>query len=94
MITIINYNAGNIKSVQRACSEVGISSVITSTPEDVLKAERIIFPGVGAAPSAMDYMTKTGLDIALKKAFEAGIPILGICLGAQIILDMLEEGNQ
>ena len=94
MITIIDYNAGNIKSVQRACSEVGISSVITSNPADVLKAERIIFPGVGAAPSAMDYMTKTGLDTALKKAFEDGIPILGICLGAQIILDMSEEGNQ
>ena len=94
MITIIDYNAGNIKSVQRACSEVGISSVITSAPVDVLKAERIIFPGVGAAPSAMDYMKKTGLDAALKKAFEAGIPILGICLGAQIILDMSEEGNQ
>ena len=94
MITIIDYNAGNIKSVQRACSEVGIASIITSVPGDVLKAERIIFPGIGAAPSAMDYMAGTGLDAALKKAFEAGIPILGICLGAQIILDKSEEGDQ
>ena len=94
MITIIDYNAGNIRSVQRACSEVGIQSKVTSVPADVFNAERIIFPGVGAAPSAMDYLTQTGLDAALKKTFESGIPILGICLGAQIILESSEEGNQ
>ncbi len=94
MITIIDYNAGNIKSVQRACAEVGVQAIVTSDPTTVAKAEKIIFPGVGAAPSAMEYLKKTGLDVALVKAFEGGIPILGICLGAQIILDSSEEGNQ
>jgi glutamine amidotransferase len=94
MITIIDYNAGNIRSVERACSEIGIQSVTTSIPAKIIEAERIIFPGVGAAPSAMDYMKRTGLDIALRKTFEDGIPILGICLGAQIVLDNSEEGNQ
>ena len=94
MITIIDYGAGNIRSVQRACSEVGIQSRITGSPADVIDAEKIIFPGVGAAPSAMEYLTKMGLDAALISAFKTGIPILGICLGAQIVLNSSEEGNQ
>jgi glutamine amidotransferase len=94
MVTIIDYNAGNIKSVQRACSEVGMRSFVTSDPSDVIKAEKLIFPGVGAAASAMDYLTSTGLDFAFQSAFRAGVPILGICLGAQIILESSEEGGQ
>ena len=94
MITIINYDAGNIRSVQRACSEIGVRSVIASHPKTVLDAERIIFPGIGAAISAMQYMKGTKLDVAFRQAFENGIPILGICLGAQIILESSEEGNQ
>ena len=94
MITIIDYNAGNIRSVLRACREVGAEAVITSDPSTVAKAERIIFPGVGAAPSAMEYLKETGLDEAIKNAFKEGVPILGICLGAQIILDSSEEGPQ
>jgi glutamine amidotransferase len=94
MIAIIDYGAGNIRSVQRACAEVGITAVITSDPAPVAGAEKIIFPGVGAAPSAMKYLKKTGLDIAVKNAFQAGIPVLGICLGAQVILESSEEGNQ
>ena len=94
MITIIDYNAGNIRSVQRACAEVGVKAIVTSDPTKVARAERIIFPGVGAAPSAMEHLIKTGLDNALKNAFKAGTPILGICIGAQIILDSSEEGNQ
>jgi glutamine amidotransferase len=94
MITIIDYGAGNIRSVERACSEVGIPVKVTSNPADVTSAEKVIFPGVGAAPSAMDYMSQLGLDSALTTAFETGVPILGICLGAQIILDSSEEGNQ
>ena len=94
MITIIDYNAGNIRSVLRACAEVSVEAVVTSVPEDVEKAEKIIFPGVGAAPSAMEYLVKTGLERALKNAFEAGVPVLGICIGTQIILESSEEGNQ
>jgi len=94
MITIIDYNAGNIRSVLRACAETGAKAVTTSDPKTVAKAEKIIFPGVGAAPSAMEYLVKIGLDIALKNAFKSGIPILGICLGAQIVMDSSEEGPQ
>jgi glutamine amidotransferase len=92
MITIIDYNAGNIRSVLRACAEVGADAKITSDPKLVAKATKIIFPGVGAAPSAMEYLKKMGLDKALKNAFKAGVPILGICLGAQIVLESSEEG--
>jgi glutamine amidotransferase len=94
MITIIDYNAGNIRSVQRACAEVGIESVTTREPARVKKAAKIIFPGVGAAPSAMEYLAQTGLDRALMESFRAGTPILGICLGAQIVLESSEEGPQ
>jgi len=94
MITIIDYLAGNIRSVQFACSEIGVRSVATGDVVKIADAERIIFPGVGAAPSAMEYMRKNGLDVALRQAFQNGIPILGICLGAQIILDSSEEGNE
>jgi glutamine amidotransferase len=78
--------------VLRACKEVGAEAVITSDPKAVVKATKIIFPGVGAAPSAMEYLKKMGLDKALQSAFKAGVPILGICLGAQIGLENSEEG--
>ena len=94
MITIIDYSAGNLRSVQRACAEVGAESVITNSPADVVKAEKIIFPGIGAAPSAMSYMAELGLDKALKEVFNKGTPILGICLGAQIVLEKSEEGDE
>ncbi len=92
MITIIDYNAGNIRSVLRACKEVGADAIITSDPKLVANANKIIFPGVGAAPSAMKYLKKMGLDKAIKDAFKSGVPILGICLGAQIVLEISEEG--
>jgi glutamine amidotransferase len=94
MITIIDYNAGNIRSVLRACAEVGAGAGITSEPGAVAAAERIIFPGVGAAPSAMAVLKDTGLDAALKYAFASGVPILGICVGAQVVMESSEEGDQ
>jgi len=93
MLTIVDYNAGNLRSVKRACDAVGIESRITQDPEAVASSERIIFPGVGAAPSAMETLKSTGLDQALRRAFEAGTPILGICLGTQIVLDRSQEGD-
>jgi glutamine amidotransferase len=93
MLAIIDYGAGNIGSVQRACTETGIQSVVIRSPDKLTGAERIIFPGVGAAPAAMANLKQTGLDKAIKQAFDTGIPILGICLGAQIILDASEEGD-
>ncbi|MBN1653413.1 MAG: imidazole glycerol phosphate synthase subunit HisH [Deltaproteobacteria bacterium] len=93
MITIVDYNAGNLRSVKRACDAVGIGSELTQDPEAVIRAERIVFPGVGNAASAMRTLEETGLAEAIKTAFYKGIPILGICLGAQIILERSEEGE-
>ena len=90
-VFIVDYDAGNLKSVQRACAEVGVRAVISSDPTRLLDAERVIFPGVGAAGSAMRSLRKTGLDTALKTAIEAGKPVLGICLGLQISMQHSEE---
>lgn len=94
MITILDYGAGNIRSVERAFSEIGVRAVVTNDRARIINAEKLVFPGVGAAPWAMERMKRTGLDIAIKEAFANGIPILGICLGAQVILESSLEGNQ
>ena len=91
MIGIVDYEAGNLTSVARALSFLGIKWIISSDPERLKSCERIIFPGVGAAQSAMESLKKYGLDEFLKSAFSEGIPILGICLGTQIIFEWSEE---
>jgi glutamine amidotransferase len=93
MITILDYRAGNLTSVRRALDHLGIPGQITSDPEEARRAERIIFPGVGAAGAAMQVLKERGLDEALRESFLAGIPILGICIGCQIILTRSEEDN-
>jgi len=90
---IVDYDAGNLRSVQRACAQVGVNAVISPDPQAVARAERVIFPGVGAADSAMVTLRERRLDAALREAFEAGTPILGICLGLQISLERSEEGD-
>ena len=94
MIVIVDYDAGNLRSVQRACAEVGIPALISNKAEDIRSAERIIFPGVGAAGSAMRSLTRSGMDQAIIDAYETGTPILGICLGLQITLAHSEENDQ
>ncbi len=93
MIAIVDYGAGNLTSVLRAVSFLGFEPVITDEPEKILKADRIIFPGVGAAGSAMNGMRARGIDKVMKKAFDLGTPMLGICVGCQIIMDKSEENN-
>lgn len=93
MIAIVDYGAGNLTSVLRAISFLGFDSVITDRPEQILKADRIIFPGVGAAGSAMEGMKARGIDIVMEKAFDKAVPMLGICVGSQIIMDKSEENN-
>ena len=93
MIAIIDYKAGNLTSVKRALDSIGQDSVITSDCRQILDANRIIFPGVGAAGKATSDLRAGGLDTALKEAFKAGKPILGICLGTQIILEASQENN-
>ncbi len=90
-ICIVDYDAGNLGSVQRACAEVGARAIISSDPARLLDADRLIFPGVGAAGSGMRSLRRAGLDTALKSAIAAGKPVLGICLGLQISLAHSEE---
>jgi glutamine amidotransferase len=91
MIIIVDYNAGNSTSVQRALNYLSIPGEISSDPEKVAHAEKIIFPGVGHADSAIKALHERNLDTALRGAFKKGTPILGICLGTQIILSTSEE---
>lgn len=93
MVVIVDYDAGNLRSVARACREVGLPAEISRDPARIRNAERIIFPGVGAAGSAMRSLAESGVDAALVAAFNAGTPILGICLGLQISLDHSEEND-
>ncbi len=90
---IIDYDAGNLRSVQRACAEVGLEAVISADAAAVARAERVIFPGVGAAGSAMRSLKARGLDRALASIYRAGTPLLGICLGLQISFDHSEEND-
>lgn len=90
MIAIIKYNAGNIASVQNALQRLGYESIITDDKNEILNAEKVIFPGVGEASSAMKYLKEKGLDkiiLSIKK------PFLGICLGLQLMCEYSEEGN-
>lgn len=93
MTFIVDYDAGNLRSVQRACKEVGLSAHICADPDKLRHAERVIFPGVGAAGSAMRSMHERGLDEALREVIAAGKPVLGICLGLQISLDYSQEND-
>ena len=90
MIAIIKYNAGNIRSVQNAITRLGFASIITDDAEEIRKAEKVIFPGVGEASSAMNYLQKKGLDEVIKDLKQ---PVLGICLGLQLLCSKSEEGN-
>lgn len=93
MIIIIDFKAGNLTSVKRALDHLGIQSQISGDPNTVRNADRIIFPGVGAAGAAMSVLKTRNLDSALLESFQKGTPILGICIGCQIILTSSEEDN-
>ena len=91
MIAIIDYDAGNIKSVEKALIALGQEVVITSDKEEILKADKVILPGVGAFGDAMDNLKRTGLDQVVKEVAQRGIPFLGICLGLQLLFESSDE---
>ena len=93
-VAIVDYDAGNLRSVQRACHKVGIDAFITADPEQIRNADKVVFPGVGSAVSAIDTLHHRGLFEALNEVFHCGKPLLGICLGSQIILEHTEEGDK
>jgi glutamine amidotransferase len=89
-VAIIKYNAGNIRSVDHALRRVGVEAVITDDHETILRADRVIFPGVGEAASTMAYLKERELDVLLKGL---SCPVLGICLGQQLMCSWSEEGD-
>ena len=91
MIAIIDYRAGNLTSVKLALDSIGAPSFITSSPEEILNAKRIIFPGVGAAGSALKALRELNLEQCIIAAVKQGTPFLGICLGTQIIFEETAE---
>ena len=93
MIGIVDYNAGNIKSVERAMISIGAPYIISKKPSELEKADTVIFPGVGEASYAMGQLKKTGFDIFLKDWAQAQKPLFGICLGSQIIFEFSEEND-
>ena len=91
MIAIIDYEAGNLTSVARALTHLGYKNEITSAAEKILTAERVIFPGVGAAKATMQTLQQRGLNQVLADFFRTGKPMLGICIGIQILFEHSEE---
>jgi len=90
MIAIVKYNAGNIRSVQNTLNRLGYNSMITDDANELRNADKVIFPGVGEANSAMKYLKNHGLDEVIKSLEQ---PILGICLGLQLMCEYSEEGD-
>ena len=94
MITIVNYDMGNLGSIQNMLKKIGVKSIITSTSEDILNAEKLILPGVGHFKRAMENLAAFGLIEALHhKVLVDKKPILGICLGMQLMTSYSEEGE-
>lgn len=91
MIAVVDYGASNLRSVLRACRAAGAPVTATSDPDAVRRAERVIVPGVGHFGAARERLAATGLDAAVVEAAAAGRPVLGICLGLQLLLESSEE---
>ena len=91
MIAIVDYDAGNIKSVEKALKFLGQDALVTGDGEKILNADKVILPGVGAFGDAMGRLRSTGLDGILHKVAEKGTPFLGICLGLQLLFERSDE---
>ena len=91
MIGIIDYEAGNLRSVETAMQKLGADYFITDKPERLKDADRIIFPGVGEARAAMNTLTSRGMDTAIRDFISTGRYFLGICIGCQLLLEESEE---
>tara|TARA_B100000676_G_scaffold311751_1_gene382832 strand:- start:1236 stop:1850 length:615 start_codon:yes stop_codon:yes gene_type:complete len=93
-IAIINYQAGNLRSVQKALEKVGANVQVTSEPDEILSSDGVVFPGQGACDSSMKNLRKKQLDMIITDVIKQGKPFLGVCLGMQLLLENSEEGNE
>lgn len=89
-LVIIDYGAGNIKSIQFAFKRLGVEAILSNNPEEIKSADKVVFPGVGEASSAMKKLKESGLNELITKLEQ---PVLGICLGMQLLCNHTEEGN-
>ena len=90
-VAVVDYGAGNVRSLLAALRRIGLEATLTREPRDVDAADHLILPGVGSAASAMRTLRETGVDAALRTRFARGAPVLGICLGMQLAVDGTEE---
>jgi glutamine amidotransferase len=90
-IAILDYGVGNLRSVEKALEHVGATAAITGAPEEVRDCDGVVLPGVGAFPSAMERIRDLGLDRLIRERRDAGVPILGICLGLQLLFESTTE---
>lgn len=93
MVAVIDYDAGNIRSVEKAVAALGGQAVVTRKPEEILSAEHVILPGVGAFGDAMGKLRKYGLDGVIREVVARKTPFLGICLGLQLLFESSEESE-
>jgi len=93
MIAIIDYGAGNLRSVVNAISRLGYEANVTTSPAEVLKSQAVILPGVGAAADTMANLRQQGLDEPIRQFIAEGKPFLGVCIGMQVLLSDTEEGG-
>ncbi len=91
MITVIDYDAGNLRSVEKALLYLGETPVVTRDPQEIFAAEKLILPGVGAFGDAMENLRRFGLAEPIRRAVGRGTPLLGICLGMQLLFESSEE---
>ena len=93
MIAVIDYGAGNLRSVTNALIKLGYQPKVTREPEDVVNATAVIFPGVGAAADVMESLREAGMDEAIREVINEGQPLFAICVGMQVLLSATEEGG-
>lgn len=94
MISIIDCEIGNLRSVQKAFEFIGIEAAITSDASKILNSKAVVLPGVGAFRDAIAFLKESSLDEVIRKVVDAGTPFLGICLGMQMFADVSEEGGR
>ena len=93
MVAIVDYGAGNLRSVTNAIARLGYSTKITSSPGELLRAQVVILPGVGAAADTMASLRRLDLVEPIAQFIAEGLPFFGVCIGLQILLDGTEEGG-
>lgn len=93
MIAVIDYGAGNLRSIRRALESAGAGTIVTDDPDIVAQADAVVLPGVGNAGHSVERIRRIGMDRVIHQAVDAGKPFLGICVGMQVLFEHQEEGG-